>query len=126
MSLLLLFDTKYQQPHVLFWGEVQKDKRHKQIKRRKVRLPEKLEALRTVIREEVKKELDPFIVAKVAQALGANEAQERLREVLEFIASRDSLLRIIEQQRTQEALKVVLARIEREMEDEAVTMLLLS
>lgn len=129
MSLLLLFDTRWHQQKTLFWAEALADKRRKRIKRRKFRLPAHLEQLRTEIRLDEKREVSEFVVAKVAKALNPGmdlDALARLRAILEFISMREAVMRAIEAQRTQEALKALLRRIEQEMEEEAMTVLLLS
>lgn len=130
MSLLILLPSRFAPHYARVWVEVLRDKRREKIKRRKFKLPQKLEQVRAEVEEQTKREVSPFVVAKVAQAMlpaaPTQEALEQLRAALMFLAVRSALMAAIEAQRRRDALRFVIERLSDEMDEEAAILLLLS
>jgi len=130
MSLLLLLPSRFAPDYSRVWVEALRDKRREKIKRRKFKLPQKLEQVRAEVEEQTKCEVSPFVVAKVAQAMlpemPNQEALAELKAALMFLAVRSALMAAIEAQRRRDALSFVIKRLSDEMDEEAAILLLLS
>jgi IS30 family transposase len=114
--------------------QIKDAKRRDKLKRKKIKLPEVIEEIRTTVGTYHKTEFSPVTVAKVAKAmvddsvmanlLSQQNAQDRLRAILAYMAGKAYLYRELEQQRTQAAVKEAILRIEEQMEEEAISLFL--